>query len=103
MRNLIRRILDWVDHRTGFETAVKNFLFDDIPASSGWHQVFGSVALFLFFVQAFTGVLLAFNYAPQPGDAYHSLQYIVTQITGGRLIRGLHHWGSSLMVIVVGL
>jgi len=103
MRDLIRRILDWVDHRTGFETAVKNFLFDDIPSSSGWHQVFGSVALFLFFVQAFTGVLLAFNYAPQPGDAYHSLQYIVNQITGGRLIRGLHHWGSSLMVIVVGL
>ena len=103
MKDLIRRILDWVDHRTGFETAVKNFLYEDIPASSGWHQVFGSVALFLFFVQAFTGVLLAFNYAPQPGDAYHSLQYIVTQITGGRLIRGLHHWGSSLMVVVVGL
>ncbi|MDE2666911.1 MAG: cytochrome b N-terminal domain-containing protein [Acidobacteriota bacterium] len=103
MRDLIRRILDWVDHRTGFETAVKNFLYEDIPASSGWHQVFGSVALFLFFVQAFTGVLLAFNYAPQPGDAYHSLQYIVNEITGGRLIRGLHHWGSSLMVVVVGL
>jgi ubiquinol-cytochrome c reductase cytochrome b subunit len=103
MRDLLRRILDWVDHRTGFETAVKNFLYEDIPASSGWHQVFGSVALFLFFVQAFTGILLAFNYAPQPGDAYYSLQYIVTQITGGRLIRGLHHWGSSLMVVVVGL
>ncbi len=103
MRDLLRRILDWVDHRTGFETAVKNFLYEDIPASSGWHQVFGSVALFLFFVQAFTGILLAFNYAPQPGDAYYSLQYIVTQITGGRLIRGLHHWGSTLMVVVVGL
>ncbi len=103
MRDLLRRILDWVDHRTGFETAVKNFLYEDIPASSGWHQVFGSVALFLFFVQAFTGILLAFNYAPQPGDAYYSLQYIVNQITGGRLIRGLHHWGSSLMVVVVGL
>ena len=103
MRDLLRRILDWVDHRTGFETAVKNFLFEDIPASSGWHQVFGSVALFLFFVQAFTGILLAFNYAPQPGDAYHSLQHIVNEITGGRLIRGLHHWGSSLMIVVVAL
>ena len=103
MRDLLRRILDWVDHRTGFETAVRNFLYEDIPASSGWHQVFGTVAMFLFFVQAFTGILLAFNYAPQPGDAYHSLQYIVTQITGGRLIRGLHHWGSSVMVVVVGL
>ena len=103
MRDLFRRILDWLDHRTGFETCVKNFLYEDIPASSGWHQVFGSVALFLFFIQAFTGVLLAFNYAPQPGDAYHSLQHIITEITGGRLIRGLHHWGASLLVVVVGM
>jgi ubiquinol-cytochrome c reductase cytochrome b subunit len=98
-----RRILDWLEHRTGIETAVKNFLYEDIPASSGWHQVFGSVALFLFFVQAFTGILLAFNYAPTPGEAYYSLRYIITELTGGRMIRGLHHWGASMMIVVVGL
>jgi ubiquinol-cytochrome c reductase cytochrome b subunit len=98
-----RRILDWLDHRTGVETAVRNFLFEDIPASAGWHQVFGSVALFLFLVQAFTGILLAFNYAPTPGDAYNSVRYIATELTGGRLIRGLHHWGASLMIVVVVL
>ena len=57
---------DWLDHRTGIQTAVRKFLYEDIPASSGWHQVFGSVAMFLFLVQAFTGALLAFNYAPDP-------------------------------------
>ncbi len=103
MRGLIRRVLDWVDHRTGFETAVKNFLYENIPASSGWHQVFGSVALFLFLVQVFTGILLALNYAPQPGDAYYSLQYIISEVTAGRIIRGLHHWGASMMIVVVVL
>jgi ubiquinol-cytochrome c reductase cytochrome b subunit len=103
MRTVIRKILDWVDHRTGLETAVKDFLYEDIPASSGWHQVFGSVALFLFLVQAFTGVLLAINYAPTPGEAYHSLRYIIEELTGGRLLRGLHHWGASAMIVVVGL
>ncbi len=103
MRGAIRTVLDWVDHRTGFETAVKNFLYEDIPASSGWHQVLGSVALFLFLVQVFTGILLAFNYAPQPGDAYYSLQYIISELTAGRIIRGLHHWGASMMVVVVVL
>lgn len=99
----MRRVLDWVDHRTGVETAIKHFLYEDIPASSGWHQVFGSVAVFVFLIQIFTGILLAFNYAPQPGDAYYSLQYIVTELTAGRLIRGLHHWGASMMVVVVVL
>jgi len=103
MRAVLGRILDWVDDRTQFVTVVKNILYEDIPASSGWHQVFGSVALFLFLVEAFTGVLLAFNYAPQPNDAYYSLQYIISQVTAGRLIRGLHHWGASLMVVVVVL
>ncbi|MDX2153890.1 MAG: cytochrome b N-terminal domain-containing protein [Bryobacteraceae bacterium] len=98
---MIRRILDWIDHRTGLETATRHFLYEDIPFSSGWHQVFGSVAMFLFLVQAFTGILLAFNYAPTPGEAYNSLKYIVTELTGGRIIRGLHHWGASMMIVVV--
>jgi ubiquinol-cytochrome c reductase cytochrome b subunit len=97
---LKRKVTDWLEHRTGIESAVKRFLYEDIPGSAGWHQFFGSVAVFLFLVQAFTGVLLAFNYAPTPGEAY-SLKYIVTELTGGSLMRGLHHWGASLMIVVV--
>lgn len=100
MNGLIREALDWIDHRTGLETAVNNLMSEEIPASAGWRQVFGSVTLFLFLIQIFTGILLAFNYAPQPGAAYYSLQHIVEQLTGGRLIRGLHHWGSILMIIM---
>jgi len=99
----IRRVIDWLEHRTGVETAISKFLYEDIPASSGWHQVFGSVALFLFLTQAFTGILLAFNFAPTPGEAYNSLQYIINEVTAGRLIHGLHHWGASMMVVVVAL
>ncbi|MBZ5578020.1 MAG: cytochrome b N-terminal domain-containing protein [Acidobacteriia bacterium] len=98
-----KRINQWLDHRTGIHTAARKFLYEDIPASSGWHQVFGSVALFLFLVQAFTGAMLAFNYAPTPGDAYNSLRYILTEVTAGRLMRGLHHWGASMMIVVVVL
>jgi ubiquinol-cytochrome c reductase cytochrome b subunit len=99
----MKPIRQWLDHRTGLETAIRQFLYEEIPASSGWHQVFGSVAVFLFLTQAFTGALLAFNYAPTPGDAYNSLRYILTELTGGRLIRGLHHWGASMMIVVVVL
>jgi ubiquinol-cytochrome c reductase cytochrome b subunit len=103
MRRRWAGLNEWLDHRTGIQTAVRKFLYEEIPASSGWHQVFGSVAIFLFLTQAFTGALLAFNYAPTPGDAYNSLRYILTELTGGRLIRGLHHWGASMMIVVVVL
>ena len=100
---MMRQILDWLDHRTGLETAVKEFMLEEIPASSGWPQVFGSMAMFFFLLQAVTGLLLSFNYAPTPGEAYNSLKFILTEVTGGRLIRGLHHWGASMMIVVVAL
>ena len=103
MKRSWEQVAGWLDNRTGIQTAVRQFLYEEIPASSGWHQVFGSVAIFLFMVQAFTGALLAFNYAPTPGDAYNSLRYILTELTGGRLMRGLHHWGASMMIVVVVL
>src|ERR1700687_1490838 len=96
---MLQRVIDWLEDRTGLDGAVKHFLSEAIPASAGWHQVLGSVALFAFLTQAVTGILLAFNYAPTPGDAYDSLRYIVTELTGGRIIRGLHHWGASMMIV----
>jgi ubiquinol-cytochrome c reductase cytochrome b subunit len=103
MRRQWQNLNDWLDHRTGVHTAARKFLYEEIPASSGWHQVFGSVAMFLILVQFFTGIMLAFNYAPTPGDAYNSLRYILTEVTAGRLMRGLHHWGASMIIVVVVL
>lgn len=103
MKRLWENLAAWLDNRTGVQTAIRQFLYEEIPVSSGWRQVCGSVAVFLFLVQVFTGALLAFNYAPTPGDAYNSLRYILTELTGGRLIRGLHHWGASMMIVVVVL
>ena len=100
---MFRQLLDWLEDRTGVESAVKHFLYEDIPASSGWHQVFGSVALFAFLLQVVTGILLALNYAPTPPEAYDSLRYIMTQVTAGRFMRAMHHWGASLMIVIVVL
>lgn len=100
MSNPLEQAAEWIFERTGLDRALKDFLFKKIPASAGWPQIFGSVALFVLLVQAATGVLLALNFAPTSEEAYPSLHFIVHQVLGGRLIHGLHHWGSSLMIIV---
>ena len=97
----MRSFLAWLEDRTGLGGALLHFLDEEIPASSGWKQVFGSLALFLFFTQVFTGILLGLNYGPTPGEAHESIRHIMRELTGGALIRGLHHWGASAMVIVV--
>ena len=98
---MLKPVLKWIDQRTGLISAIDYFLEEEIPASAGWHQVFGSVALFAFLLQVVTGLLMAVNYAPTPGEAWESLRYIVTQVTAGSIIRALHHWGASAMIIVV--
>src|SRR6201996_4598647 len=103
MKKTFAQIIENLDHRTGLHSGLRKFLYEEIPASSGWHQVFGSVALFLILIQFFTGAMLAFNYAPTPPDAYSSLRYIMTEVTAGRLMRGLHHWGASMIIVVVVL
>ena len=96
-------VRDWLEERTGLPSAVAHFLDEQIPASAGWHQVFGSVALFAFLIQAATGLLLALNYGATPSEAHASIRYIMTELTGGAMIRGLHHWGASAMIVVVVL
>ncbi len=91
----------WIESRTGVGQTVRRFFAEEIPASAGWPQVFGSVALFVLIVQAVTGILLALNFAAAPGDAYDSISYLTREVTGGRIIRGLHHWGASAMILVV--
>src|SRR5579862_8292326 len=103
MKKKLEQLIETIDHRTGLHSGLQHFLYEEIPASSGWHQVLGSVALFLILVQFFTGAMLALNYAPTPGDAYDSVRYIMTQVTGGPIIRGLHHWGASVIIVIVVL
>ncbi len=100
---MLNNLLKWLDDRTGLVSGIRRFLDEDIPASAGWHQVFGSVALFAFLLQVLTGILLAVNYAPTPGEAWDSVRYIMTQVAAGSIMRAMHHWGASLMIIVVAV
>lgn len=100
---MLKTILNWIDERSGLVSGIHHFLDEDIPASAGWHQVLGSVAMFAFLTQVFSGLLMAVNYAPTPSEAWDSLRFIVTQATAGGLMRSLHHWGASAMIVVVGL
>ncbi len=79
-------VREWLEERTGLPSAIQGFLDEEIPASAGWHQVFGSVAMFAFLIQAATGILLAVNYGATPSEAHASIRYIMTELTGGPII-----------------
>jgi cytochrome b6 len=62
-----------------------------------WYY-FGGITLFLFIIQVLTGILLLLYYRPTPNDAFESVQYMVTQVRFGWLIRSVHSWSANLMI-----
>jgi ubiquinol-cytochrome c reductase cytochrome b subunit len=100
---MLKKVVDWLDVRTGIRQLSKHALDEPIAGGASFLYVMGSVLLFLLIVQFTTGVLLAFYYSPSATDAWASVAYIEDQVTGGWLIRGLHHHGASAIVIAAGL
>jgi quinol-cytochrome oxidoreductase complex cytochrome b subunit len=97
---MIKKIFAWLDERLGFNDLYKTVL--DRPEPKGnWWNTLGSASMFLFVMQGLTGIFLSVYYTPSPDHAYDSIQYIMNGVAFGWLIRGIHHWGASLMVIVV--
>jgi len=90
---------DWLDARTGFRAAAKRLLDEPLPSGAGWWFVTGSIVLFLLAVQLLTGVVLAIYYSPSPDYAYDSVRFIMERVTLGRVLRGLHYFGASFIVI----
>lgn len=90
---------DWLDSRTGYRTGVRALLDEQIPAGVSWWFVTGSVVLFLLVLQFLTGVILAMYYTPSPEVAYDSIRFITERLTFGRLLRGLHVFGASFIVV----
>ena len=90
---------DWLDDRTNYRAARRHLLDEPLPPGTGWWFVTGSILLFLLGVQLLTGVVLTMYYVPSSESAYDSVRFIMTQLTFGRLIRGLHFFGASFIVI----
>lgn len=99
----MRGLLDWLDHRTGYRAALHHLLDEPLPKGTGWAFTTGSALLFLLGLQFVTGIALAMYYVPSPLLAYDSVRFITDTLTLGWLLRGLHFWGASFIVIAAAI
>jgi quinol-cytochrome oxidoreductase complex cytochrome b subunit len=95
--------VDWIDERTSLSGGARWLLFRKVPKGTNWFYTLGSATLFAFLNQAMTGVFLAMYYDPSPTNAYESARYITNEAFLGEFVRGMHKWGSTVMVILVFL
>ncbi|HYV35279.1 MAG TPA: cytochrome b N-terminal domain-containing protein [Gemmataceae bacterium] len=93
----------WLDQRTGYKKILDALLLEHIPGGAKWRYVWGSCLAFVFMLQLVTGLLLMTAYSPGDSTAWGSVYFIQYEMEFGWLIRGLHHFGSQAMVVLLGL
>jgi cytochrome b6 len=100
--SLLVHVRGWVDERFGLKDLAGPLKKKTVPQHklSYWY-FFGGMTLFLFGIQICTGILLLLYYRPSAGEAFESVQYIMTRVRFGWLIRSIHSWAANLMILMV--
>ncbi len=98
---MARAVVSWLDARIGFSALGPLIKKKEVPVHrhSFWYYL-GGMALFLFILQVCTGVLLLFYYRPSADGAYESVQFLMSNVRFGWLIRSIHSWGANLMIFM---
>jgi ubiquinol-cytochrome c reductase cytochrome b subunit len=103
LMNVLKQVWSWFDERSGLTEMLKPAFDHPVPPNATWMYVFGTATLFSFVLQAVTGIILALSYVPSTTGAYESLQYITNDAFLGGVLRGIHYFGASSMVLFVGI
>ncbi|HLA38427.1 MAG TPA: cytochrome bc complex cytochrome b subunit [Candidatus Glassbacteria bacterium] len=102
MKRYTDRAYGWLNERIDLNGIISFMRHKEVPVSSHsiWYY-FGGVSLFLFMVQVITGILLLMYYRPGPNSSFESLQFLVSKVHFGWLVRDIHSWSANLMVLCV--
>jgi cytochrome b6 len=92
----------WLDERIGLEDIEKLAKKKEIPLHrhTFWYY-FGGMTLFLFMIQVVTGILLLLYYRPSATEAFESIQFLMTEVQFGWLVRSIHSWSANLMIFAM--
>ena len=99
----MRGMLDWLDNRTGYRALLQGVLYERIPGGARWRYIWGSTLVFAMVVQLITGVVLWSAYSANAQGAWESVWFIQNQMTGGWLLRGIHHYMAQVTIVLLVL
>lgn len=99
----MKKLLNWLDHRTGFKNLMHEALYERVPGGARWRYVWGSTLVFTFTLQMITGIFLWTAYSPSAQTAWESVYYIQEVMYLGNIVRGMHHFAAQAMVVLLAI
>jgi ubiquinol-cytochrome c reductase cytochrome b subunit len=104
----ITRLRDFLYDRLGLERFVEFVIRHPVPRGNverriAWAYVLGVATMTAFLLQVVTGIALTTTYIPSAAHAYQSLTFINQEVWFGWVIRGMHYFGASAMIVLISL
>ncbi|GAA0360457.1 menaquinol-cytochrome c reductase cytochrome b subunit [Bacillus horti] len=107
---MLNKIYDWVDERVDLTPIWRDVADHEVPEHvnpahhfSAFVYCFGGLTFFLVVIQFLSGMFLTMYYVPDIMNAYESVKYLQNEVAYGQIVRGMHHWGASLVIVMMFL
>lgn len=107
---MIQKMYDWVDERLNITPMWRDLADHEVPEHvnpahhfSAFVYCFGGLTFFVTVIQILSGMFLAMYYVPDISNAYESVKYLQFEVAFGAIVRGMHHWGASLVIVMMFL
>nr|YP_009424068.1 cytochrome b6 [Schizaea elegans]APT65986.1 cytochrome b6 [Schizaea elegans] len=95
------KIYDWFEERLEIQVIADDIASKYVPPHVNIFYCLGGITLTRFSVQVATGFAMTFYHRPTITEAFSSIQYIMTEVNFGWLIRSVHRWSASMMVLMM--
>lgn len=107
---MLQKIYDWVDERLDITPMWRDIADHEVPEHvnpahhfSAFVYCFGGLTFFITVIQILSGMFLTMYYVPDIINAYESVAYLQQEVAFGVIVRGMHHWGASLVIVMMFL
>ncbi|ASF39676.1 MULTISPECIES: menaquinol-cytochrome c reductase cytochrome b subunit [Halobacillus] len=107
---MLQRLYDWVDERVDITPLWRDIADHEVPEHvnpahhfSAFVYCFGGLTFFITVIQILSGMFLTMYYVPDIENAWKSVYYLQREVAYGQIVRGMHHWGASLVIVMLFL
>ncbi|HET7580592.1 MAG TPA: cytochrome b6 [Bacillales bacterium] len=107
---MLAKFYDWIDERLDITPMWRDLADHEVPEHvnpayhfSAFVYCFGGLTFFIIVIQILSGMFLTMYYVPDIERAWDSVYFLQNQVAFGEIVRGMHHWGASLVLVMVFL
>ncbi|GGN56360.1 MULTISPECIES: menaquinol-cytochrome c reductase cytochrome b subunit [Oceanobacillus] len=105
---MLQKIYDWIDERIDLQPIWRDIADHEVPEHvnpahhfSAFVYCFGGLTFFVVVIQILSGMFLTMYYVPDIENAWRSVYYLQTEVAHAQIVRGMHHWGASVVIVML--